>query len=374
MKICYYGTSDLKYTRSLINLTGLKENGVEVILCHSTKPKFKLENSFKKIQFYILFPFSLIYRNIFLLIKGLYLDYRFNYDVIFVGDSSHFEVFGAYLIGKLRNKKVIFDPLLSLYDMYVSDYGTFRNKYLVTLLKLTESFIYKFPDLILAHTYQDVLYFHHTFKIPMKKLQVLYIGAIRPEVINKKKIKKSKIFSVVYSGVFIHLHGVEYILGSAKLSLNDPNIEYIFTGTGPGFDDAVSYARKENLSNVKFLGWISKNELNVVLENANLVLGIFQNNKTMPRCIPNKVFQSISYAKPTISADSPGIRELFKHKENIYLCKSGDAKSLYESIKYLKSHTSLLKKIAVAGSKLYEDKLTPKKIGLNIIRICSMYI
>ncbi len=374
MKICYYGTSDLTYTRSSINIAGLKENGVDVILCHSSKPKFKLENRFRKIQFYILFPFSLIFRNIFLLVKGLYLDYKFNYDIIFVGDSSHFEVFGAYLIGKIRKKKVIFDPLLSLYDMYVSDYGTFRNKYLVKLLKITESFIYTFPDLILAHTYQDVLYFHDTFNIPKQKLKVLYIGAIRPKVRNNKSIKKTKVFSVVYSGVFIPLHGVEYILGSAKLSLDDSSIEYIFTGTGPGFNDAVTYARKENLNNVKFLGWISNKELSHVLENANLVLGIFQNNKTMPRCIPNKVFQSISYAKPTISADSPGIRELFKHKENIYLCKPGDANSIYESINYLKNHPALLKKIGEAGSKLYENKLTPKKIGLQIIRICSMYI
>ena len=80
---------------------------------------------------------------------------------------------------------------------------------------------------------------------------------------------------------------------------------------------------------------------------------------------------AIAAQKPLITADTPAIQEIFTHKENAYLCKAGDPKSLADAIIQLYKNDGLRQKISQNGYKLFNEKCTPEQIGKKLERILA---
>ncbi len=136
----------------------------------------------------------------------------------------------------------------------------------------------------------------------------------------------------------------------------------------------VELAKKLQLKNVFF--YTDANEGNSIhlLQQADIFLGFMQNNPTVNRAIPNKVFQGLALAKAVITADSPAIRSEFNDKENIYLIPSANPKALAKAIMDLKGNPKLKGKIAQNGYKLYTQKFSTKALGKKLATIINEYL
>ena len=154
MTICYFGNYDPEYARNRVLIKGLRENGVEVLLCNDRsggiKKYFKLWRLHKK--------------------------FANKYDLLIVGYSDSRSM---VLLAKIISKKpIVWDAFYSLYDSLVFDRKlvspkNFKAKYYWFL----DWLVCKLADKILLDTNEHIKYFVKTFKIKENKFIKVLIGA-----------------------------------------------------------------------------------------------------------------------------------------------------------------------------------------------------
>ncbi|SRR5258708_1135097 len=372
MKICYFGSYEKNYSRNKINYSGIKSNGVQTVDCFVEKETFKIENFGSIIRFVLFFPLSFLYRNLFLIVRGYVLFRKENYQVIIVGYPGHLELPAAFILKKIINKPIIFDSLTSLYDTFVFDRKLIKNILLSDLLFKFEKSLYGIPDCILVDTNSNGKFLSTTFHISSKKIRTLYVGAedklYKPT--DLKRIKKN--FTVMFYGYASPLHGIEYIIQAAKICQEkDQKIKFVLLGDGQTKQQNKKMVDELRLKNIEFLPSMEEKKASKVISNADVILGVFKGSSKSLRVIPNKVYQGIAVGKPVITQNSPAIREVFKDKDQVYLCSPADSESLSKAILKLKSNQVLRKKIAKNGHDLFLSEFTTLNIGNKFSQIIN---
>ena len=123
MKVCYWGTFERQYPRNAVLISGLRQNGIEVVECHFALWK----EGFRYNKLTLLSGFVIKLR--FLsraLVAYSTLTYRYlflgEHDAVVVGYWGHIDVFFLAPFAKLKRKPIIFDAFFSLYDTAISDW------------------------------------------------------------------------------------------------------------------------------------------------------------------------------------------------------------------------------------------------------------
>ena len=290
-------------------------------------------------------------------------------DVIYVGYPGHVDVFFAYPIAKLFGKKLVFNPLLIVYNGFADEQGILKKKSVLgRAIKTVESICYKLCDMVFADTPFQYEHLKNDFNIPESKLRVLPIGADDTGYkYTLYKNTKGKKVHVVYYGLYSPIHGVEHIIEAANILRNDKDVHFSFVGQGNTYEQNFKRANELKLSNVTFYHDIPESEHLPIMQSADIFLGFLQKHPTVDRVIPNKVYQGLALGRVVLTADSSVTRSVFTNKKDAYLCESSNPKALVSAIIELKDNPRLRTSIAAAGYKLYKNHFTPKAVGKQLI-------
>ncbi|MFC1643517.1 glycosyltransferase [Chlamydiota bacterium] len=359
MKICFFGTYDKYRLRNKVLIKGFRKNGVEVLECHfplweGIADKSQVLN-FQKIVKKI---YSAFLAYPFLIIKYIFAPCH---DLVIVGYLGHFDVFIAKVLAFLRGKKVVLNVHISLYDTVVEDRkivaeGNVLAKFLYYLDK-TACLV---ADKILVDTDEYKRYFVEKFGLPQKKFITVYVGADEELFYPEHTNKNPDIFLVLFYGQFIPLQGVEYIIRAAAELFSHKDIQFRLVGKGQVKEEMVALSRKLNVNNIRWIDWATVEKLREMINEADVCLGVFGKSEKSARVIPNKVFQPSACARPIITKDCAGVREIYLDKHDALLCKN--AWELSKDILFLKANKNLREKLARNAFKTFEDKLMPVKI------------
>ncbi len=348
MKICYFGTFDENYLRNRIIRKGLEQNGCQIELCRT-----KYSNLLK-VYFELLINWIKISKE--------------DVKAIIVGETGYVLMPLAWLLSKLWNKKLILDAFFSLYDTYVCDRKIVKENSLeAKKLFILDKFGCLLADLVLLDTEAHIEYFKNKFCLYKKKFIRVFVGTDNSIFYPRDVERINNKFVVLHWGTFIPLHGVEYILKSAKILEFQQDILFQFIGEGQTYPEVINLSKKLNLKNIEFISYESEETLVEKIAQADICLGIFGSTEKAKRVIPHKVYQAIAMKKPVITGDSPAIREVFEDKKNILLCEIANPDSLAEKILKLKNDTFLRKKIAENGYSLFLEKFTPFEIVKDLL-------
>lgn len=192
--------------------------------------------------------------------------------------------------------------------------GVIKNKLLIKFLYKLEKKIYKSAVHVVALSpgmYDGVL----ECGIPEKKISMVpnmskideFFERPKSSTIAKEYGINLNNFHAVHFGAIGASNGVEYIINAAALlkKENADNIQIIFMGGGSQEEQLKEKCIKENLTNVSFLG---RHPMKIVSEIVNICdvsLVSFANVPILYTNSPNKLFDSLSAAKPII-VNSPG--------------------------------------------------------------------
>ncbi|MBI4812189.1 glycosyltransferase family 4 protein [Candidatus Falkowbacteria bacterium] len=350
MKICYFGDYDSNYPRNLVLLKGFRENGAEILECHSDKKGLSL------------------YWDLF----WKHWKIRKKYDVLIVAQSFTSDL--AWFAQRLSDKKVVWDAFYSFYDRDIFGDGSivprgFRQK----ARWRGERRSCRAADLILLDTDEDIKYFVKEYGISETKFKKVLVGADISGIVPLKKAGTDK-FLICFHGNYTLLQGVRYVIGAAKILENHHQIRFCLIGQGQTFIDDRRLAYSYNLNNVEFVKELSRQELLDTMEGADVCLGIFGDTPRTQRVIPKKVFEAIALSKPIISANTPAMRELFTDRENILFCGIGNSEDLANKILELRNNKELREQIAASGYQLFQEKATPKVIAKDLLKHLSNLI
>ncbi len=344
-------------------IDGLRINGVEVTECHAPFWESFPEKAAD-------FGFSL--NTVFKFIKcQLKLAWRYtvsipDHDIVMVGFIGQPDIFLARLLTWLTGRKLVFNPLVSIYDTVVGDReyvnsGSLKAGFFKWLDKITG----KMADLILLDTNAHIDYFREAFGLGREKFQRIWVGAdetvFKPARLPEKKTGK---FEVLFVGKFIPLHGLPKIIETAKL-LESEDIHFTLVGRGQLREGIERQIEQLKIKNITLIDWIPYKELSVQMATADLILGIFGDSDKARRVIPNKVFQALAVGKPVLTMDSPGTRELLFPDQTAFLVEA-EPKAMANAIRVIRSDSHLRKRVGDAGYKLHLRKLTTVQLGKAI--------
>ncbi len=367
LRICYFGTYLRDYPRNKIIIDGLRHNGVEVIECHvdlwkGIEPRWHETKSTKgKIK--IVWKIMLAYLRLFF----LHHDIIQNYDAMIVGYTGHFDVFLAWLLTSLKRRPLVFDAFVSLYNTFVEDRCLFSpSSFLAKLFYTIDKASCLLADAVFLDTHSHIQYFKERLSLHSTQFHRIWAGADDTIYYPRKTEKEGKKFVVLFVGGFIPLQGVRYIVHAAHLLEKEQSVKFRLVGSGQDCEEVKEMVKQFGLKNIEFIGWLPYDDLPSEISSAHVCLGIFGTTDKAKRVIPNKVYMSLAMAKPVITGDSPAIREIFTHRENIFLCEMGNPESLTQNIMTLKEDAQLRTKIINGGYLLFKKYFTPLVIGRRV--------
>ena len=335
MKVCYFGIYSPTYSRNKILISGLRQNGVEVLECRSNK---------KGVAKY----FDLMQKH---------WQIRNAYDVMVVG----FPGFQAVILAKLITRKpVILDAFLSMYDSMVSDRksvlrNSLRARYFWWLDKIAMSL----ADRVLIDTNEHKRYLSQEFGITAEKIKRIFVGADTDVFYPRESVANTGVFRVLFYGTYIPLHGIEYIIRAAKILEKDPSIKFRLVGDGQEKKKILLFSEQLKIRNIDFVSNVPLVDLSDMVLSSDICLGIFGNTEKATRVIANKVYEVVAMAHPIITGDSLALRELFTPDE-ICMVPMSSPEAIADAIVGIKANREQALIIAKRG---YQKLITTASVG-----------
>jgi len=341
LRLCYFGTYERAYPRNAQVISCLRGAGVEVEEEHvsvwddlregwSAGPGRALRLVAAEARLFTRRPHG--------------------FDALVVGYPGHLDLPAARRAA--QGRPVVFNPLVSLADTFVSDRRRFRSGSIAArALEAIDRHAFRSADLVVADTEA-----HARFLAELGDLDavaVCFVGA--EERVFGPGWKPPGKFVALFVGKLIPLQGVETILAAARLA---PELPFRIVGSGQ-----LAPLLAERPANVEHVPWVPYDLLPDELRAAGCALGIFGTTTKAQRVIPNKAFQALAVGVPLLTADTPAARELLVHDESALLVPPGDAQALAEALRRLAEDADLARRLGVGGRATYEARASEAVLG-----------
>jgi glycosyltransferase involved in cell wall biosynthesis len=368
VRACYFGTYEQNYPRNKVIIDALRSAGVDVVECHL--PLWELTRhktgSFFGPKSLILLTFRIAWG--YLKLIGMYLKRAGDAQIVMVGYIGQLDLLLAKLLTRVgRRRKLIFNPLVSLYDTLVDDRGLFRPGSLAAdFLFFIDRWSFRLADRIILDTDVHIDYISKKFGIERDKFAQVFVGADQEVFFSGHRVEKDTPFIVLFVGKFIPLHGIPYIVAAASLLKEERDIRFEIVGSGQLHDQIMELCRRLSVKNIAFTEWIPYERLVEKMAQAHVCLGIFGESAKASRVIPNKVFQGLAVGMPVITGDSPASRELLIHGQSAILVPMADAQALAQAIRSLKQNRALREKIAAGGRTIFQGRCSAGVLGRQL--------
>jgi glycosyltransferase involved in cell wall biosynthesis len=348
MTICFFGNYLKDYPRVAVMRRGLLENGVEVLECQTR------ERGIRKYWF----------------LWQLHRQIKNKYDVLMVMMGGQTLVWFAKI---LTRKKVVFDAFSSLYLTNTEDRQLASKKGIkARIWAFWDWWSCWLADRVLLDTEAQIDYFTEKYKIKRNKFLRVLVSA-NEEIFypQAKEKKEDDIFIVHWHGYIVPFYGLETVIKAAEVLKNE-KIEFrMITRFNGKYEKIKELTEKMGLKNIKFFPETTWQGVAAAINEADMCLGVFGNNKKARVVISYKVVEALASAKPVIAGRQEVLKELFIDGKNILMCEPENATDLAQRILELKNNRQLREEIGRNGYELYLKKLKPdiliKESLLNIL-------
>lgn len=249
-------------------------------------------------------------------------------NIVYIAPYEHslFKIFSSTLM----KKKILCDIYAPKFDTAVNDMKIYRGsslrgrlQYLRDRIAMTKS------DRVFFLTNAEADYFPTTVGLKRSEIRC----SIIPLCIDAKSRKSNLPFftnqreevHIYWTGSFIPLQGVDKVIEAFELLYKKgfPFKGYII---GPDKEEKLIYQNiviEKGLDSVVLFPhiWGDMNLWeNIILEDADISLGIFGDSKKAKTVLANKVVDGVSFKTPVVTGYSLGAKEFFDGLNNIYYC------------------------------------------------------
>lgn len=306
-KVLFITTKNIDYIRNTQELRLIREKADTVEVVYSTKKNYALR---------ILDVWKQISR-----VKIL------NSDVVFIGFEPQFVY--PFLDRGFRDKTVIADCFISVYDTLICDRKNFSAKGLVAKLShWMDQKTLRGADIIIADTQEHARYFAEEFCVPLSKFEVIYLEADKSIYYPRKQNKLDNKFVVLYFGSILPLQGVDIVLEAIRVLRERDDIFFDIIGPIP-----ENY-QKPIQTNVHYTEWLQQEELAEHIADADLCLAGHFNSAIDKawRTIPGKAYIYEAMNKKMVLGEGKANRELFVEDGKHIFAERGNVDALVEAI------------------------------------------
>lgn len=250
-------------------------------------------------------------------------------DVIYLLPMNTRFIKNAVWAAKIFNKKLVVEMYISVYDTLVKDRklikdGSKKAKAVMAkdILALTKS------DYIIHTAAHEVSYWEKIIGINVEKEKVFIAPICNVSMLNlNRRFRQDGVLKICWWGTFIPLHGLDNILQAMKI-LKEKKIDFtcnLFGVNSTLFSIYVEKIQLEKLDSHVFLrkdlSFSNVSLPRYLVNNCDLALGIFGNTDKASNVVPNKLIEALSMGIPTLTMNSPALREFFNPETDLWTCE-----------------------------------------------------
>jgi len=250
-------------------------------------------------------------------------------DVIYLLPANTRFIRSALWAAKLFNKKLVVEMYISLYDTCVQDRkvttdGSRKAKAVMAKdrLALTKA------DYIVHTTAHELTYWEQLLSINIDRSKVFIAPLCHVSNLElKRSFQQDGVLRICWWGTFIPLHGLDNILQAMKLLQQQqlPFTCHLFGVANPFFPIYAEKIQRYNLEQQVFLRqdlrFADGSLPQYLVDNCDLALGIFGNTDKARNAVPNKLIEALSMGIPTLTMNSPALREFFNPATDLWACE-----------------------------------------------------
>jgi colanic acid biosynthesis glycosyl transferase WcaI len=258
----------------------------------------------------------------------------------------------------------------SIYDVYPDvgiKLGIFRNKLVVSMVTRLERFCIDHSAIvqILSDSFRPGL---KALGVPDSKMVsvALWVDTdlIKPLAQDNSFSQEYGLtnrFVVLYAGNIGLSQGLEHVLTTAELLVDQKDVCFVFVGDGAGYELLQSQTKQRNLSNVQFIPFQPRQRLPEVLACASVSLVVLRRGFCSDS-IPSKTFSILASGRPLIACvdDTSEIWKLVKQAEAGMCVQPEDPAQLAAAILSLRQDQSLCERLGRNGRIWVEQYHSPK--------------
>lgn len=225
-------------------------------------------------------------------------------DIIVATSPQFFTAISGFFLAFFKRKKWIME-VRDLWPESISAVNAIDSPKVIKWLEKLELFLYRSASKVVVVT--------DSFKVNIaqrgiddNKIYVVKNGAnlTKYQPIEKDKSIKEKIglngnLTIGYIGTHGLAHGLPFIIESIKNSRID-NMEFLFIGDGAEKQHIIEMSKDYELTNIKFIDPVDKNEINRYISVIDIALVPLKKSDTFKTVIPSKIFESAAMNKPIL--------------------------------------------------------------------------
>ena len=343
MKLLYVGLGELYHTADRVYITGMRENGAEVVEDFSPQRGIGRYTS---------------------LLRS-WLRNRKYLDCVVVGYASPQAVVFLRL---LTMKRIIYNAVSSEYERMVVSRGLAKPLSIKGFYYwLLDFFASHCASLVMLESQHQIDYFCQLFKVSKKKCLLAWTGVDDRVFYYDKKIANFSQFTVMFRGRLLPESGAENVVAAAKKLEND-GVQFIMVANGFWLTKIQVLIGQLKPTNLRLITeHLSDDELRTLMQQSHLSLGQLSNHPRVWRTIPHKAYESLALKLPYLTARNPAVMELLTEDQTCLACNPADPADLAEKIRWAKNNSEKITAVAENGYRLLQQQLTPKMLASNLL-------
>ncbi len=354
--ILWVGTYESDYPRTRVLVAGLREMGLQVGECH--RPVWERDRH-KAGEF--LAPTSIARA------AGRYIGAWSGLlpramgaqrpRAVVAGYPAQPDALPAWTVAHRHRAPLVVDMMVSVLDTLAGDRARIGSVGARSAAAL-DWVALRAADLVLADTSANAAFLVERFRVDPQRVVVVPVGA-EPNLFPPSPPPSGPPRALFY-GKLSPLHGIETVLAAAR-EPGVPPLTLVGSGQlGPWLRDEMIRDRPPGL---EYEPWIPYESLGDEIARASICLGVFGASDKAARVVPNKVWQAMSAARPVITADTPGIREVLTDGRDALLVRAADPVALADALRRLGGDPDLRRGLGVAARARYLQLGTPRAVG-----------
>lgn len=158
---------------------------------------------------------------------------------------------------------------------------------------------------------------------------------------------------------------IQAVLNFSKEELN--NLEFLLIGAC-STNEYCKEVKKlaEEVPQIKLTGQLTREEMKMVYQKIDVVVCA-----SMEETMSIAITEGMMHGKVCITTDSTGIADYITNGENGFICRTGDTKSLWNSMKWVVEHRSQLHSIGEHARETYLKNFTMESFGERLEKLIA---
>ncbi len=293
-------------------------------------------------------------------------------DIIVATSPQFFTPCAGWVVSLLRRRPFVFE-LRDLWPDSIVAVGAMRETRVIGWLRRLEYFLYRRATRIICVT-QSFRRILTANGIDPEKIAVVpngvdletYIPGPKPQDLAQRLGVEGK-FVAAYVGTVGMAHGIRTLLEAARLLQGRSDIAFVIVGTGAQKEALADQARRDGLSNVTFVGAVSKLEVRAYWRLCDAAIVLLRDSPLFRHVLPSKMFEAMGMARPIVLGVQGESADLLAEAGSGITIPPENASALVDALVRLADDPELVRELGARGRDFVQMRFDRNELAMRVL-------